>query len=112
MKSFYILFLSLIIFNCSNKLDSKISSKDSHKILDEICLKLSSSSCEKLRWEYKYTIARSQKGKEGLIAITLDYGIRYNDLSFNDLLNHINKEMLSKDKKKIEEVDEVATEGY
>lgn len=71
-------------------MDVKISAKDSHHALYEVCKGLDESTKTKLHREYKHILAWSErKSKSSRMYIVEDYGIRYEDISFRDLINHV-----------------------
>lgn len=83
-----LLFVIVIATSCTNIRDTKISAPDSHKALQEICKNLDSSTAKSLNLNYRY-ILMDYEDKEQRKYIIEDYGIRYEDISFSDLIEHI-----------------------
>ncbi|MGN7513670.1 MAG: hypothetical protein ACTHOM_04795 [Allomuricauda sp.] len=96
-----VLIFGVILYNTfqSSDLETKIIEKDSHLALNRICKTLDVETCKKLKEEYKKLLLIVNPGpinprirrnlgssKSRIISI---YGIRYEDISFNDLLNYL-----------------------
>ena len=89
MKRFLFLLLITAVASCTNIRDTKISAPDSHKALMEICQELDSSTSNKIKEKYKSILKYSEMEENGKILIISIYGIRYEDISFSDLIDYL-----------------------
>lgn len=67
-------------------IDKKISSPNSHIVLDRICGDIDSTTCNQLRFKYKLLNIVKENEVKGAAYFQVYYGIRYEDLTFRDLI--------------------------
>ncbi len=90
MKKVLFLFIGFIIASRTDLSKVKISSRDSHITLEKICKEVDNITASKLRTRYKIILMQSETIENGKVAIISKYGIRYEDLSFKDLIENLN----------------------
>ncbi|SMC33675.1 hypothetical protein SAMN05660703_0270 [Cellulophaga tyrosinoxydans] len=90
-----LLFVIVIATSCTNIRDTKISAPNSHKVLSKICHKLDSSSAKSLKYRYRLILMAYEDLETRKNIIKL-YGIRYEDITFQDLIEHKNISKLKK----------------
>tara|TARA_R110000751_G_scaffold29688_3_gene76157 strand:+ start:742 stop:1038 length:297 start_codon:yes stop_codon:yes gene_type:complete len=88
MKKILLFALIVCVFSCKDNLDYKLIDEDSHEIRDRICEDLEDLKCVKLKEYYKIIIGFENSNEKDK-AILEFYGMRYNDLTFRDILNRI-----------------------
>ncbi|MCW5516152.1 hypothetical protein [Muriicola sp. Z0-33] len=80
----------LSLVGCTNNIKKRISDKDSHKVL----MKLKNEEglepiYNELTSEYRKILMYHEIGNKGDMAIIIQYGIRYEDITFEDLIDKI-----------------------
>ncbi|MFD2915545.1 hypothetical protein [Psychroserpens luteus] len=88
MKKVLLFALIICTFGCKDNLDYRLVDEDSHEIRDRICEDLEDLKCIELKEIYKIIVGFENSDDKDK-AILEFYGMRYNDLTFRDVLNRI-----------------------